>query len=433
MPWSEPTYSLTLDVTGVRFYGSDARIITADASVSGEVTAQVISLEILKPDIVISANTDVTVSTIKYAYSDAAIDGFAVTVTVGTEIVKALIAPSASVSMSVSGTKIAYSNSATSGEASASATALEILFGSTSTSIESDLTATAYEILYGTSSGSAESDVSTTALEILLASVDASIESSVSATALEILFGLSDISIESDSSSSAYKIAYSSVSISIESDAPASALKIAYADSAVSALCSTSVVGTEILYASTSITGLAITVAVGKEILYVNPQPAGAATVLNVSVIRFSPSLVEDTQSIRTLLLLDGKPLSEHNRGLSTTVIQPMVENTNWNSRRSRYYKSSSGRKQFTINWSMLPSKRTQTVDTKFGRDKIKEIATDPDVHVLTVINKDTNGLTPYSETEYNVLIKNYSESLMRRDINNDMYLWDCSIDLEEV
>jgi hypothetical protein len=81
----------------------------------------------------------------------------------------------------------------------------------------------------------------------------------------------------------------------------------------------------------------------------------------------------------------------------------------------------------------MLPSKMDQTVDKKLGRDKVKEIVKDPDLHVLTVINNDTDGLTPYTETDYNVFIKGYSESLIRRDVNNDSYLWDCSLEMEEV
>lgn len=433
MPWSEPTYSLTLDVTGIRFYGSDARIITAEAALSAESDVQVLSLEILKPQIVISGETTVNVSASKDTFAQASVDGLAISVTVGTEIVKALIAPSASVSLSVSGTKIAYADSAVSGESDASATALEILLGSSAVDIESDLTATAYEILHGSSAISAESDASATALEILFGSSSPSVESNTSVTALEILFASSNISIESNTSATAYKIAYSSTTIAIDGDASITSLKIAYANAETSALCNTTVVGTEILFANVSISGLAVTVTVAKEILFINPQPTGAAFVLSVDAIRFSPSLVEDTQSIRTLLLIDGKPLTEHGRGLSSSVIQPMVENINWNSRRTRYYRTSSGRRLFNISWDMLPSKRSQTVDTKFGRDKIKEIADDPDVHVLTVINNDTDGLTPYSETQYNVLVKSYNESLVRRDINNDMYLWQCSLQLEEV
>lgn len=433
MPWSEPTYSLTLDVTGVRFYGSDARIISAEASTSAEVSVQVISLEILKPQIVISGEVLTSVSASKTAYASAQTDGLAISVVVSIEIVKALIAPSASVSMTVAGTKIAYSNSTTSSDLNVSASAIEILFASAATSGDVESTASAYEILYANSTVSGEVETSATALEILLANISTSVSASVSATALEILLGVIDIPIESNSTASSYKIAYSASAVAVESDLSPTLIKIAYSQSEVEATSSAAIVGTEILYAYAQTSGLVITVTVGKEILYINPQPTGAATVLSVDAIRFSPSIVEDVSLIRTLLLIDGKPLSEHNRKLSSTIVQDFVENTNWSSRKSRYYRSSTGRKTFNLNWTMLPSKRGQTVDSKFGRDKIKELAEDPDFHVLTVINNDTDGLTPYSETQYNVIIRNYSETLVRRDINSDMYLWDCDLQLEEI
>ena len=81
----------------------------------------------------------------------------------------------------------------------------------------------------------------------------------------------------------------------------------------------------------------------------------------------------------------------------------------------------------------MLPGERENTVDQRFGRNKIKEIARDPDTHTLKVLNLDSDGTTPYTETEYTVLVRGYSEKLIRRDISNNMYFWDCSIQLEEV
>ena len=72
-------------------------------------------------------------------------------------------------------------------------------------------------------------------------------------------------------------------------------------------------------------------------------------------------------------------------------------------------------------------------MDLKFGRDKIREIASDPDVHILKFLEMDSDGTTPYTETEYNVIVKNYNETLIRREVGTGMYLWDCTLDLEEV
>lgn len=73
------------------------------------------------------------------------------------------------------------------------------------------------------------------------------------------------------------------------------------------------------------------------------------------------------------------------------------------------------------------------TVDEKHGRDFIKNLASDPKTHKLKFLNLDTDGLNPYSETEYNVIVKNYSESLIRRDLVGDTYYWNCTLELEEV
>jgi hypothetical protein len=85
------------------------------------------------------------------------------------------------------------------------------------------------------------------------------------------------------------------------------------------------------------------------------------------------------------------------------------------------------------MSWSWLPNSINYTVDGNSGRDFIKKIAEDPRHHVLKIINMDETGTTPYSETSYNVLVKDYSETLIRRDIPNDVYFWDCSMSLEEV
>jgi hypothetical protein len=155
--------------------------------------------------------------------------------------------------------------------------------------------------------------------------------------------------------------------------------------------------------------------------------------MLIAGATRFSSSIIEDTQSIRTLLIIDNKPITEHNRKISSTIIQSFIEQKNWESSRSRYYKPDSGRKSFSISWKEVPNLRNDTVDLRFGRDFITEIGSDPDIHILKVLNTDSDGVTPYTETEYNVIVKSYSESLVRRDLVGESYLWDCNLELEEV
>jgi len=134
-------------------------------------------------------------------------------------------------------------------------------------------------------------------------------------------------------------------------------------------------------------------------------------------------------------MLIDDKPITNHNRKFESALEPIFVENKNWTNSRSRYYKSSarSGRKTFSLSWSWLPNSPEFTVDGKKGRDYIKEIASDPSHHVLKIVNLDESEATPPTETSYNVLVKDYNETLTRRDISNDVYFWDCSMTLEEV
>lgn len=152
-----------------------------------------------------------------------------------------------------------------------------------------------------------------------------------------------------------------------------------------------------------------------------------------ISPVRFSPNFIDGT-SIRTLLVLDGKPLTNHNRELNIQESPVFVQNSNWNNRKSRYYKIAdrSGRKTFSLSWSFLPNFMEKTVDSRHARDYISIVSEDPDVHILKVINQDQNGLTPYTESTYNVFVRSYSETLIRRDLSDGVYYFDCSLTLEE-
>ena len=189
----------------------------------------------------------------------------------------------------------------------------------------------------------------------------------------------------------------------------------------------------EILYASTETSGIVINVVVGKEILLAKTNIDARVSLLIASAIRFSNSITEDTQSIRPLIMINNKPITEHNRKFNMSVNQSFIENVNWNSRRNRYYKTNSGRSIFSLSWSFLPGERENTADLRFARNFISQIGANPDAHVLKILNVDSDGVTPYTETEYNVIVKSYSESLIRRDLVGDDYYWDCSLELEEV
>lgn len=157
-------------------------------------------------------------------------------------------------------------------------------------------------------------------------------------------------------------------------------------------------------------------------------------TTVRIGNVVFRSSGAIDDSFYKTLFLIDGKRLTNHGRQLSSEISQIFIQNSNWNATKSRYYKrvTASGRNIFNLTWSFLPNSKNNTVDFGYARDFLKEISSDPDVHILTILNDDSSGITPYTSTSYNVFISNYSETLVRRDISNNIYLWECNLTLEE-
>lgn len=253
--------------------------------------------------------------------------------------------------------------------------------------------------------------------KISIANVNTSIESNTSVNVTKIALGAANTSSETTVVSAITKTAYAVSNTSVESTVSTTAKKIALAAASLTAETTVSVAG-KISLATIRINVL-------------------NNTVINTQIIRYAAntSIGQDTSLIRTLLLLDGKPLTNHNRSLSMELQPIFTENKIWNNRKNRYYRSSSRgtRRQFSLSWSFVPNDSADTVDGKDGRDFFAQVAEDPDYHTLTVINMDATGATPDTETTYNVLVKDYSERLIRRDLGNDIYLWDCSMTLEEV
>jgi hypothetical protein len=158
---------------------------------------------------------------------------------------------------------------------------------------------------------------------------------------------------------------------------------------------------------------------------------------VRAEAIRFGANITADSSLIRALLMLDGKPLTNQTRTFDYSVTPLFVENINWAGDSSRYYKNnaanSSGKRTFNIKWSFIPNYSSKTVDYRESRNYLKTVAMDPDVHTLTIINQDENGVTPYTEENVMVFVSTFSENLIRRDLVDDVYYFDCSMTLEEV
>lgn len=297
---------------------------------------------------------------------------------------------------------------------------------------------------------------------------------SVDVTATKIYTADSSISIESSVASSVSKIAFTSISYDFAVDlqillteilkglihldsavsVSAAAKKISFATSLIEQSVSPSAIGTRITKDSShpdiatnlSATGRSIRLSgvIGingaasvdfnpKEILLAKISVLIKSRVIANTPFRFSPNYF-DSGAIQTFLILDGRPLTDHNRDLDISISPNFTENKNWHNNKSRYYKrtGSAGRRTFNISWKSVPNLMDYTVDTRNGRDYISSVAEESDSHVLKIINQDQSGLTPYTESTYTVFVRSYSESLVRRYIDEGVYLYDCSLVLEE-
>lgn len=262
---------------------------------------------------------------------------------------------------------------------------------------------------------SATSSLTASSTKIAYASSAINCTTSITALAVKTALAASVVNSEASIVTSIVKTAFGATNVILSSNLSAIPRKIVFASTALSSNVSLSVAGKLIL--------VTIKIAI---------QNMGS---ISAKAIKFAVNGIVDSSIIRTFMLIDDKPITNHNRKFESALEPIFVENKNWANSRGRYYKSSarSGRKTFSLSWSWLPNSPEFTVDGKKGRDYIKEIASDPSHHVLKIVNLDESGVTPPTETSYNVLVKDYNETLTRRDLSNDVYFWDCSMTLEEV
>jgi DNA-dependent RNA polymerase auxiliary subunit epsilon len=267
--------------------------------------------------------------------------------------------------------------------------------------------------------------------EIQNAQSSLSIEVDLVSEATRIVNASASLDSDVSQSVSAQRLATIISAQSIESDLAVLVNKTTSASSITSVESSLTAVSRKITSATPNLMEITVD-AIAAWIDFVGIDINISSSVL-VEVLRFSPGFV-DSSSIITLMILDDKPITNHGRTLNSSISPVFTQNENWNNRKSRYYRRSGngGKRTFSVNWEMLPNYRNKTVDNRYARDFISSVANDPDVHVLKIINQDTSGLTPPTETTHYVYVANYSESLVRRDLVDDVYYFNCDLVLEE-
>ena len=338
------------------------------------------------------------------------------------------------------GISVAQTFLSLSGDLSTSVSATRIQTAAASIALTSDLLISGTEYQYLSVNINANASVTTVGEKIAFTSLAPSINLSTNASSMKTAKAEISISSTASVSPSAIEIQMASTSIfglynSGNSFVTAVGTEIQKASISINSSSTVSAIATEILKAVVSINGMLTTVSVDMKFAFARATINTSTLSLFVNLIRFKANGSIDTSNYQTLFVIDDSPLTNQGRTFSSDLSQVIIENKNWNNKKSRYYKrsGSAGRKTFTLAWTYLPNSRQDTVDRRHARDFLKGIANDPDVHTLKMINDDSNNTTPYTETQYQVFIRDYSETLLRRDLINGVYYWDCNMTLEEV
>lgn len=263
---------------------------------------------------------------------------------------------------------------------------------------------------------SASADLTVSAIKIASASTNIASDSNLTVSAQEFLNAQANIACTSSVSVSAIKQAKASVTINATSDVAVTARAIKFIASAIFVTSNLTVVG-KISLATIRINIL-------------------NNTSITAQSIKFSNTGI-DFSTIRSLLMLDGVPLTNQNRRLDVAASPIYIENLNWQANASRYYKNatsnSAAKRTFNLQWSFIPNYENKTVDLRASRNFLNKKSKDGDVHTLTILKQDESGVSPYTEETIDVLIMNYSENLVRRDLVDNVYYFDCAMSLQEV
>jgi len=128
--------------------------------------------------------------------------------------------------------------------------------------------------------------------------------------------------------------------------------------------------------------------------------------------------------SIHKLLSINSTEITEHNRKISVAEQIAGNDIDLASGHRRRYY--SRNKKQFSLNWSYLPSLQSKTADGRVGRDFLYSLANGSAVATVLI------ELSPGEYETFDCYIDSYSEDLIRRDYTTQCSYYDISLTLTE-
>lgn len=129
---------------------------------------------------------------------------------------------------------------------------------------------------------------------------------------------------------------------------------------------------------------------------------------------------------IISLFSIDGTEITEHNRkyrGGQTINASDIELDSGIN---KRYIKKN--KENFTVNFTYLPSSAAKSVDGRAARDFLKTVSESPGKKTITI------KLSPNDSIKTIIsYVTSYSETLIRRDVDQSCSYYDVNIGFEEV
>lgn len=394
----------------------------------------------------LSAESNASVTATKIAYASALLDIDGATLTLTEGIRFASTALSGSVNLAVVIYKDAFASVSISSNATVNTNITKEAYATTTVSVNSNIITNITKESFASLAIHSNSNVVVLATPLRISSSTINGESNVATNITKIAFASTLIETGITSlTATAKEILNAQIAIDISSNVIATMTKDSFAASIISPSSTVTTIARKIQSISSIINSSVNLTIVGKIVLLTaRINQLFNNTTVTVQTIKFSNTIVGygetttvDFSSIRSLLMLDGVPLTNQNRKLDVSANPIFIENLNWQGDVSRYYKNttanSAAKRTFNLQWSFIPNFENKTVDLRASRNFLNKKSKDGDVHTLTILKQDEDGTTPYTEESVDVLIVNYSENLIRRDLVDNVYYFDCSMSLQEV
>ena len=130
--------------------------------------------------------------------------------------------------------------------------------------------------------------------------------------------------------------------------------------------------------------------------------------------------------SVISFLSINGEPVTEQGRTISSSMQIGASEVVLEAGIKKRYIKTN--KRSFSIQWKWLPSIESHTIDNRKSRNFLKNLSLTKDKILVSIkLEHNSNNETFYA------YINEYSETLIRRVVEDACDYYDVSITFEEV